>query len=146
MTERDTDRHFLIPKRGGADDTLPAMGSHQLAFVIGALAPTERRALMQIAETADLLETSAGPFMLVPVDADLIDMLAAVGAETDDRESDLQDEPDEGREPEAEGGDAYKLNAKDRALRKRLAPRKQRIRRLTAIDTRTGDRWIWRPV
>ena len=78
---------------------IPALSDHELAFAVGALAPPERKALAAIAESADLLTVEDQSWLLVPAPAWLLDTLAAFGAE--DRENCLEDEPDDGAEPEA---------------------------------------------
>lgn len=86
---------------------IPALPETHLAFVIGTLAPPERRALAQIVETADLLEVDGSTWLLVPADARLLDILATFGTEAEDRENDLCDEPGEDEEiddePETDG-------------------------------------------
>ena len=67
--------------------------------LIGKLAPPERKALAQICETADLLTVEQGAWLLVPADARLLDTLAVFGAEAEDREMDLEDEPQADDEP-----------------------------------------------
>ena len=79
--------------------SLPAVGAAELSWAVGALKPDERKALDFIAEHADLIPVEHGePFLLVPTTPDLLDILATVGAEADDRENDLEDERDEGEE------------------------------------------------
>ena len=57
------------------------------------LAICTRKALEHIAENADLIEVEgAEPFLLVQTMPALIDILAVVCAEADDRENDLEDE------------------------------------------------------
>ncbi len=85
-------RYFACPKPKDRTRFVPSLPYEDLVWIIGKLAPAERKALAQIAETADLLPTEAGDFLLVPADAKLLDTLAAVGAEAEDRELDLHDD------------------------------------------------------
>jgi hypothetical protein len=62
--------------------------------------------MARIAETADLIDTPAGQYLLVPADAGLVDTLAAFAAESEDREPDLEDEPDEGKEDDRDNDNA----------------------------------------
>ena len=73
---------------------IPALSDHELAFAVGALAPPERKALAAIAESADLLTVEDQSWLLVPAPAWLLDTLAAFGAEAEDREPGLDDEPE----------------------------------------------------
>ena len=67
-----------------------------LEFFLGSLAPDERKALDWIVENADLIQVQDGaPYLLVQASPWLLDTLAAVGAEAEDRENDLEDEPGE---------------------------------------------------
>ena len=69
-------------------------------FAIGQLAPDERRALDQIAETADLVEVEGcSPYLLIPTTPALLDILAALGAEAMDREPDVDYERGGDHEP-----------------------------------------------
>lgn len=81
-----------------------------MAQLIGSLAARERQALTQIAEAADLLMVDERPWLLVPASPWLIDTLAALNAECEDREPCMEDEPsyDDGtdyREPSKPPGD-----------------------------------------
>ena len=78
---------------------IPALAYHELAFALGALAPPERKAMAEIAYTADLLIVEDKSWLLVPASPWLIDTLAAFGAE--DREPYLEGEPDHDMEPAA---------------------------------------------
>ena len=80
---------------------IPALANHELAFAVGALAPPEREAMAEIADTADLFTVTGRSWLLVPASPWLIDTLAAFGAEAEDRENDLEDEPTDGAEPGA---------------------------------------------
>jgi hypothetical protein len=59
--------------------------------------PMSARLWDWIVENADLIQVGedAPPFLLVQVSPDLLDTLAAFGAEAEDRENDLEDEPTE---------------------------------------------------
>ena len=78
---------------------VPALVDHELAFAVGALAPPEREAMAEIADTADLFTAAGRSWLLVPASPWLIDVLAAFGAEGEDRENCFEDEPDTGAEP-----------------------------------------------
>jgi hypothetical protein len=100
MTTPSFKKHALILRAGRkARPFIPALEVGELSFLLGKLAPAERKAMAQIAETADLLVTEVGAFLLVPADAKLLDSLAAFGAATADRENDLCDEPSSDDEP-----------------------------------------------
>ena len=90
-------RAMLIPKPSRRRRFIPALPDFDLRYWIGKLAPPERKALIQICETADLLTVDETPWLLVPADPRLLDTLAVFGAEAEDRENDLEDERDEGR-------------------------------------------------
>ena len=74
-------KHFLCPKPrpGLRTKFLPAVADWQLLGMSLRLTPPEQRAMAQICQTADLLQTEAGAFLLVPCDAKLLDTLAAFG-------------------------------------------------------------------
>ena len=71
---------------------IPAIAYAELAFALGALAPPERRAMAEIADTADLFTVDDKSWLLVPASPQLLDTLAAFGAEAEDREPGLDDE------------------------------------------------------
>ena len=71
---------------------IPAIAYAELAFALGALAPRERKALTVIAESTDLIKVGRKTWLLTPAPAWLIDTLAALGAEAEDREPGLDDE------------------------------------------------------
>ena len=91
-----TARHsaMLIPKptRPQHQSFMPAIVAHDLAFMLGALAPSERQAMATIAESADVFTFENQSWLLVPAPAWLIDTLALFGAECEDREPGLDDE------------------------------------------------------
>ena len=97
-TASSRDQHFLIPKPR-CTDTIPALPDGELAWLAGRL-PDERRAMRYICQVADIFDVAGSAFLMVPVDRDakLIDILATFEAEAEDRENDLDDEPDEGEE------------------------------------------------
>ena len=68
---------------------------------VGAAVMSERRALAQIVETADVLNVDGAVFLLVPALPELIDTLAAFGAEDEDREP--EDEADDDMEDDRPG-------------------------------------------
>jgi hypothetical protein len=92
-------KHALCPKPEGVRRTTLPCTPHDLDLerLLGDLAPDERKALDWIVENADLIqvEEDAPPFLLVQVSPDLLDTLAAFGAEAEGRENDLEDEPTE---------------------------------------------------
>ena len=67
--------------------------------MLGGFAPPERLAMAAIAESADLFTVAGRSWLLVPASPWLIDTLAAFGAEAEDGESDVEDEPTDGAEP-----------------------------------------------
>ena len=57
------------------------------------LTPVERQALEFIIENADLIDVGGSVgFLLIQAPPELLDILACVGAEAEDRENDLEDE------------------------------------------------------
>ncbi len=96
-------RAMLIPKRSRRRRFFPALPDWELNHVVGDLAPRERKALAHICETADLLTVDEEPWLLVPADPRLLDTLAVFGAEAEDREMDLEDEPQADDEPSLGG-------------------------------------------
>lgn len=93
-------RHALVPKPSGVERRkLPAIEETELAFLLGSLAPDERKALAAIVETADLIQVGGSSFLLAPVTPAMLDTLAAFG-ECEERENDLEDEPSEDPEPD----------------------------------------------
>lgn len=82
---------------------IPAAPEHYLPFVLGRLAPTDRRALCAIVESVQMVPVEGGPDLLVmPATPELIDALAAFMAEAEDRENDLEDEEPEDDEETAD--------------------------------------------
>ena len=96
-------RAMLIPKPSRRRRFVPALPDCALNHLIGKLAPPERKALAQICETADVLTVDDRPWLLVPADPRLLDTLAVFGAEAEDRENDLEDEPQRDDEPSLGG-------------------------------------------
>ena len=86
MTARRTAMLIPKPTRQRRKPFLPALGDVGLAFMLGGLAPPERRAMATIAESADLLTIEKQSWLLVPAPAWLLDTLARFGAECEDRE------------------------------------------------------------
>ena len=85
---------MLRPKPKAQRGFIPPLPDHELAFLAGKLGPDERKALRQIVATADLIEAGdGGPWLLVPTTPTLIGALAAFEADAEDRENDLEDEP-----------------------------------------------------
>lgn len=87
---------MLIPKptRRRRKPFLPALDDVGLSLMLGGLAPRERKAMAAIAESADLLTIEDKSWLLVPAPPWLIDTLAVFGAECEDREPGLDDEPE----------------------------------------------------
>ena len=94
-------RYALCPKPEGVrKTTLPTFPEDcgpGLERFLGNLAPDERKALAAIVEDADLILVAGKAFLLSQVTAEMLDVLAAFG-ECEERENDLEDEPDEGHE------------------------------------------------
>ena len=93
---------MLIPKptRRRRAPYIPALDDIGLAHMLGSLAPDERVAMTQIADTADVLDVEGRLWLLVEASPWLLDVLAAFGAEAEDREPCLEDEPGADREPD----------------------------------------------
>ena len=89
-------KHFVCPKPRPGKRTrfIPASADWELLGMGLRLTPPEQRAMAQICQTADLLQTEVGTFLLVPADPELITTLAAFDAQGEDRENDLEDEPE----------------------------------------------------
>lgn len=104
-----TTKNMLIPKGNPEPYFIPALPRDDLAFTIGELAHRERQALSEIVETADLITVDDQTFLLARVGRGTLDVLAAFGAEAEDRENDLEDEDMPDREPddEPEDGDPH---------------------------------------
>ncbi len=94
MTARRTDMLIPKPTRLRRKPFLPALGDVGLALMLGGLAPPERRAMAAIAESADVLTVKNQSWLLVPAPAWLLHTLAVFGAECEDREPSLEDEPE----------------------------------------------------
>jgi hypothetical protein len=92
-------KHARVPNPEGVRrTTLPGTTEDVgLERFLGDLAPNERKALDWIVENADLIRVreAAAPYLLVEASPWLLDTLAAFGAESEDRENDLEDEPSE---------------------------------------------------
>ena len=86
-------RHMLLPKGRYKKAPIPVPSHHALPWVLGELAPAERRAMSEIADNADVLTVDGEIWLLVPVrHQDTLDALAAFATEGEDRENDLEDE------------------------------------------------------
>jgi hypothetical protein len=91
---------MLIPKPRGRRRArfIPSLPEGELARSLGRLAPAERKALARVVETADLITVGEREWLLVPAPGDLLDALAAFGAEHVDLEPDYEEmdlaEPD----------------------------------------------------
>jgi hypothetical protein len=62
----------------------------------------ERRALEEIVENGDILIVDGYAYLLAPVRPETVDILAAFGAEAEDRENDLCDEANEDPEDDTD--------------------------------------------
>ena len=83
---------------------IPPLAHHELSWLAGELGPPERLALRHIVETADLLDVGdSGTWLLVPTTTALLDALAAFEVEGEDRENDIEDEPQSDDEPSIGG-------------------------------------------
>jgi hypothetical protein len=106
-----------VPKPTGVERrTIPALPETELAFALGKLAHDERKAMDWIVENADLIRVrdDAPPFLLVEASPWLLDTLAAYGAETGDRENDLEDEPGSDEEPDIDDEPSIGQHVSDR--------------------------------
>ncbi len=83
---------MLIPKTTPRLEFVPALPEHALSWLAGALGPSERRAMREIAQHGDLTEVHGQQYLVAPVSVSTIDALAAFEAEGEDRENDLCDE------------------------------------------------------
>ena len=90
------------PTRRRRKPFIPALDDVGLAHMLGDLAPDERKAMAEIADTADVLDVEGQAWLLVPASPWLLDTLAAFGAEAEDREPCLEDEPGVDREPDVD--------------------------------------------
>ena len=129
---------MLIPKPAPRDHAafIPTLPYHEHANLLGNLAARERKALTQIAEAADLLIVEDRPWLLVPASAWLIDTLATLNAECEDRGPYMEDEeqPDdeENHDREKDISD-YEPDCDDE-YDYRAAPRWLKDRRARAFD------------
>ncbi len=93
-----------LPKPRIRRAIIPPLAHHELSWLAGELGPPERLALRHICETADLLDVGdSGVWLLVPTTAALLDALAAFEVEAEDRENDIEDEPQSDDEPSIGG-------------------------------------------
>lgn len=92
-TRRPSRRDMLIPKPGRRRNPYVRDPMRVGRIVLGPMVEDERKALTFIANNADLIETEAGPWLLVKADDVLLDTLAAVDSELADLEETGDDEP-----------------------------------------------------
>ena len=92
-------KHMLLPKPRERSEFIPAMEGHWLSWLAGKLGPPERRALREIVETGDLVKENGHTYIVARLSSATIDALAAFEAEGEDRENDLEDEPETDTEP-----------------------------------------------
>jgi hypothetical protein len=81
---------------------MPSLPDYEIARLIGSLAPAEMKALHEIAENSDLITVGRERWLLVPASDALLDTLAGVGADMEDMEPGLDDEPSPDREEDTE--------------------------------------------
>ena len=98
MTVPRTARLIPKPTPRRRKPYIPVLDQVGLAHMLGDLAPVERKAMAEIADTADLLDVEGRAWLLIPASPWLLDTLAAFGAEAEDREPCLEDEPSDDRE------------------------------------------------
>jgi len=89
-------RHARLPKvkrKCTRTTFVPSLPEEAFGPMLKSLTPDERLAMRTIVQGADLIETAGKRFLLVEVDERTLDTLAAFEAEMEDRENDLEDEP-----------------------------------------------------
>ncbi len=91
-----------------------------------------------IADTADVLDVEGRAWLLVPASPWLLDTLAAFGAEAEDREPCLEDEPGVDREPE----EALEDDCPE--VRVRFADARRKPRRSGDLTVHGPDGALWR--
>ena len=103
---RAAKRHMLLPKGKHKDKRfVPVVGHYTLPWLLGELVPNERKAMAEIAESADMLEVNGEIWLLAPIhEQETLDVLAAFGAEGEDRENDLEDEVSDWQEEDDHSG------------------------------------------
>ncbi len=92
------ERCFLIPRGLNPEPVIPAICDVGMSWLVGALGDPERRALEEIVENGDLLFIDGYAYLLALVRPETVDILAAFGAESEDRENDLCDEDNDDAE------------------------------------------------
>ena len=84
------------PTPDGRRGFVPAVDTVALNWALAEVTPIERQALEYIVENADLIAVEGGAgFLLIEAPPKLLDILATVGAEAQDRENDLEDEAED---------------------------------------------------
>ena len=91
----ELERHFLIPRGLNPEPVIPAINDVGLDWLVGDLMVPERKALKEIVENGDILFVDGCAYLLALVCPETVDILAAFGAEAEDRENDLCDEASE---------------------------------------------------
>ncbi len=72
---------------------IPSIGATELAWLLAALVPAERKAMAEIADSADILNVDGETWPPVPVTSqETLDTLAEFASDGEDRENDLDDE------------------------------------------------------
>ncbi len=95
--------HMLCPKPRDRSQSMPPLPEEALAWLIGRAIPSERKALAQIVETADLVMIDGEPWLVIPALGQLLDRLAAFQAEAEDREPDVDTEGEDADTPYGSG-------------------------------------------
>ncbi len=76
--------------------TIPFFPAHWLPWLLAPLVPAERKAMAEIAESAEILDVDGETWLLVPVTSqETLDTLAAFAAEGEDCQNDLEDEEEQ---------------------------------------------------
>ncbi len=72
---------------------IPSVGATELAWLLDPLIPAERKAMAEIADSADLLTVDGEVWLLAPITSQsTLDTLAEFAALGEDCENDLEDE------------------------------------------------------
>ncbi len=75
---------------------IPSVGATELAWLFDPLIPAERKAMAEIADSADFLNVDGEVWLLAPITSqETLDTLAAFAAEGEDCENCLEDEIEE---------------------------------------------------
>ena len=157
MYLRKHERHFLSPKGRFKELTIPAVPNHIKWSWSHRLIPAERRAMQEIVHRADLIAFGDQSVLVVAVSPRTLDILASFEADLEDREDDLDDEPDEGMENDSDSDNAFDLSqsgfvAYNDEEENSVAPksakksREAMRRKLRRIRKKNGAAWSFRDV